>query len=383
MKPGPDMPAPLTVELQLQRPGLDIQVQFRVPAGHVCALVGHPGSGKTAVLQAAAGLLPARGGRVTLGAHVLFDAPGRVNQPPEQRRFAWVDGRGHLFAHLTVRQNLAYGLDPAVPAAAKRQAVSEAAEQFGLGPVLERHPKHLDVPLRQRVALARALLSRPRALVLHDPLAEVAPQDRDTLLDVLQHHLRRQRLPVLLSSPRMDEVIRLADDLVIVHEGRVAGAGPVNRMLSDVSMATFLEGVHAGSVLDGVVRQHDIQWLLSEVDVAGQRVAVPAVLASEGQHVRLKIRARDVSIHRQAIADSGQSNQLRGRITQVMLAGDHGSFGAVAAELERAIDAHGHVEAGEQIWALMTRRSIQQMGLAPGQDCHISFKSMAVSVATR
>lgn len=173
--------------------------------------------------------------------------------------------------------------------------------------------------------------------------------------------------------------------MVILHEGRVASAGPVPRVLSDVSLSTFLEGVHAGSVLEGRIRHHDIEWLLTDIEVAGQRVVVPALLHGEGRKVRLKVRARDVNIHRDPLEDTSVSNQLRGRIVQVMRAAHNGAYGAVAVELHRLLDAQAPEQGGPdvQVWSLLTRRSIDLMGLAPGQDCFVSFKAMAVSVTPR
>lgn len=378
------LPPPLAVELRLRQPGLDIQAQFRVPPGHVCALVGRPGSGTTAVMQCAAGLIPAQSGRVTVGNQVLYDTPTGVNLKPQDRRFAWVDGRGQLFPHMTVQGNLSYGHRHAQSRGLQGPEMATVVEWLGLGPALALWPNQLDVATRQKVALGRALLSCPQALMLHDPLAEIPAHEQPALLDLLNEQHLRFKIPTVLSTPRMDEVIRLADDVVILHEGRVASAGPLSRILSDVSLSTFLEGVHAGAVLEGVVRQHDIQWLLTDVNVAGQRVTVPAVLHNEGRRVRLKVRARDINIHREPLQDSSVSNQLRARITQVMLAGDHGSYGAVAVDLLHTLDTAARPHSGgDQLWALMTRRSIQQMALEPGQDCYVSFKSMAVTVAPR
>ena len=378
------MSGPLSVELRLRRHGLDVQAQFRVAAGHVCALVGRPGSGKLALMQCAAGLLPATGGRITVGTEVMYDEPTRVVRPPEARRFAWVDGRGQLFRHLNVRRNLEYGYKRA-PAARHHAGFEEVIDWLDLRAMLALWPHQLNTSQRQRVALARALLSMPQALFLHDPLGEVPAHDQPVLLETLAELRSRCRIPIVFASPRIDEVIRLADEVVILHEGRVASAGPVSRVLSDVSLSTFLEGVHAGSVLEGRISHHDIEWLLTEVDVAGQRVVVPAMLQAEGKRVRLKVRARDVNIHREPLADTSVSNQLRGRITQVMLAGSNGSYGAVAVELHRLLNAHDTGPSGTDatVWSLMTRRSIQELDLAPGQDCHVSFKAMAVTVAPR
>jgi molybdate transport system ATP-binding protein len=378
-----ELPRLVAIELKLRQPDLDIQASFRVAAGHVCALVGPAGSGKTALMQAAAGLLPAQSGRITVGSEVLYDEPTRVNRPAQVRRFVWIDASGHLFPHLTVEQNLRWA-QSRVPAKATGPKLEEVLDWLDLKSALSLKPARLKPLLRQKVALARALVSCPNALFLRDPLGDLTPDDRDTMLDVLAQATLRYKIPTVLTTPRMPEVIRLADDVVVMHEGRVASAGPLKHIFSDVSLSSFLEGVQAGSVMEGVVRQHDIEWLLTDIDVAGQTVSVPAMLHSEGKQVRLKVRARDVNIHREKLDESSASNQLRARITQVMLAGENGSFGAVAVEIMRRYDAKGLLPGStETLWALLTRRSIQQMGLVPGMDCYASFKAMAVLVAPR
>lgn len=149
-----------------------------------------------------------------------------------------------------------------------------------------------------------------------------------------------------------------------------------------MSLSTFLEGVQAGSVLEGEVKRHDLQWLVSEVDVAGQRVTVPAMLHPVGNKVRLKLRARDINLHREMPYDTTASNLLRGRVTQVMLAGDHGTYGAVSIALDHALAPDGEDKAAEtQLWAMLTRKSIQDAEWEPGQPCVISFKAMATVVS--
>lgn len=378
------LPMPLSVELKLKRPTLDVLAQFRVAPGHVCALVGRPGSGKTALMQGAAGLLPVLSGRITLGTEVMYDEPTAVNRPPEVRKFAWVDRTGQLFPHLNVRRNLSYGAQ-GVALQPHRLGFDEVVEWLDLKAMLPLWPHQLSIAQRQTVALARAMLASPNALMLNDPLGDVPTHEQPPLVELISQMRARLKVPTVLVSPRIDEVIRLADDVVILHEGRVASAGPTARVLSDVSLSTFLEGLHAGSVLEATVRHHDIQWLLTEVDVVGQRITVPAVLHTEGRRVRLKVRARDVNVHREPLADTSISNQLRGRISQIMLAGNNGSYGAVAVDLHRLLDVQQTSGATQDaaIWALLTRRSIQEMGLAPGQDCYVSFKAMAVTVALR
>jgi len=376
------LPRTLSVELRLQQPGLDIRAQFRVLPGKVCALVGRTGSGKSALLKAAAGLMPAKGGRIALGTDAVYDSAARVNKPPHERRITWLDGHTHLFPHLNVKANLQYGI--------KGLGITRRAPEFekvvswlDLSSLLNRRPEALTVSQRVKVALGRALISGPNALLLDDPLGEVPAHEQEALLELLAEVPDRFKVPVVLVSPRMNEVIRLADEVVILHEGRMASAGPAAQILSDVSLSTFLEGVHAGSVLEGEVKRHDIDWLLSEVDVSGQRVTVPATLHPVGSKVRLKVRARDVTLHRAVPTDTSCSNHLRGRITQIMLAGEHGTYGAVGMELDRALDAadSSQVKSGAPIWALLTRKSIQKMGWAPGQPVVLGFKAMATTVS--
>lgn len=390
MSQAPQAPRTLSIELRLQRPGLDIRAQLRALPGHVCALVGRPGSGKSALLKAAAGLEPALGGRVALGGDALYDSATRVNRPPHERRLAWLDAHGHLFPHLDVRGNLLYGRGGQRGwgwwRPSRSAAMDEVVAWLDLGTQLHHRPERLTPTQRLKVVLGRALLASPNALLLDDPLGQVPEAEREPLLDLLADLPRRFRLPVLLVSPRMNEVIRLADETVILHEGRMASAGPTAHILSDVSLSTFLEGQHAGCVLEGEVKRHDIEWLLSEVDVAGQRVTVPATLHPVGGQVRLKVRARDISLHRKPPEDTSVSNHLRGRIHQVMLAGgNHGTYGAVTVTLDRALGLDGASGAqaapGPQVWAMLTRKAIEQMDWAPGQPCVLGFKAMATQVS--
>lgn len=380
-KPTKVPPPPLSVELRLQQPGLDIQAQFRVLPGRVCAIVGRGGGGKSVLLKATAGLHPSLGGRVAVGHLPLYDSVAGINLPPHLRRLAWLDSQGHLFPHLSVQDNLEYGLVRA-PKPVNGPSFDAVTQWLDLRSLFKARPARLNPSQRFKVALGRALLSAPRALLLDNPLGGVPEHDQPPLLDLLAQLPSRSRLPIVLVSPRMNEVIRMADDVIVLHEGRMTSGGLATQILSDVSLSTFLEGVDAGSVIEGEIKRHDIEWLLSEVDVAGQRVTAPAILHAVGRRVRLKVRARDVSLHRDLIEGSSASNQLRGRITQVMLAGENGSYGAVGVELDHVREPGDFsAQPGVHIWALLTRKSIQQMDLAPGKACVASFKAMSVAVS--
>jgi len=204
------LPRALSVELRLQHPGLDIRAQFRVLPGRVCALVGRSGAGKTAILKAAAGLTPARGGRIALGNEAIYDSAANINKPPHERRLGWLDGNAHLFPHMDVRGNLAYG-----SLGLRRKQANpmheDVVQWLDLNTLMRRRPEALTSSQRLRVALGRALLAYPNALLLDDPLGAVPEHEQEGMLELLAEIPTRFMLPIVLVSPRMNEVIRLAD----------------------------------------------------------------------------------------------------------------------------------------------------------------------------
>lgn len=376
------LPRSLSVDLHVRQPGLEVQAQLRALPGRVSALVGRVENGQRAILEGVAGLRPVIAGRVALGADALFESRRGLNVPPHRRRLGWLDAEAHLFPHLTIERNLAYGAR-ALGARMKVGPgldVPSLVKWLDLSAMMERRPHELNAMQRVRAALGRALAADPQGLLMDDPLGRVPEPERPELLELLAQVAHRFHLPVLMTTPRMEEVVRMADDVVILHDGRMAGAGPIAQVLSDVSLSTFLEGFHAGSILEGAVTRHDIEWVVSEVDVCGQCVTVPATLHPVGTRVRLKVRARDVSLHREVPTDSSSTNVLRGRITQVMLAGQSGTYGAVGVELARELDERLELKAGAQIWGLVTRQAIEQMNWQPGEPCVVGFNAMAAQV---
>lgn len=376
------LPRSLSVDLHVRQPGLEVQAQLRALPGRVSALVGRVENGQRAILEGVAGLRPVIAGRVALGPDAVFESRRGLNVPPHQRRLGWLDAETHLFPHLTIERNLAYGARAQGPRmkVAPGLDVPSLVKWLDLSAMVDRRPHELNASQRVRAALGRALAADPQGLLMDDPLGRVPDPERPELLELLAQVAHRFHLPVLMATPRMEEVVRMADDVIILHDGRMAGAGPIAQVLSDVSLSTFLEGFHAGSILEGAVTRHDIEWVVSEVDVCGQCVTVPATLHPVGTRVRLKVRARDVSLHREVPTDSSNTNVLRGRITQVMLAGQNGTYGAVGVELARELDDRLELKAGAQIWGLVTRQAIEQMNWQPGEPCVVGFNAMAAQV---
>ncbi|RZU00762.1 molybdenum ABC transporter ATP-binding protein [Rivibacter subsaxonicus] len=358
----------LEIDLQLARGEAVVQARFEVPAHGVTALVGRSGAGKSSVLLAAAGLLRPRSGRVALNGTALFDAARGIDLPPHARRLGLVFQDGRLLPHRSVRANLLYGAVRA-PRDASGPELDEVVALLGIEPLLGRRPFQLSGGERQRVAIGRALLSRPRALLMDEPLASLDPPRRHELLGYLAALPARWQLPILYVTHQMDEVLRLADHVVLMSEHKVAAQGPALALLSDLSLGPLVGRFEAGAVLEGRVVEQLADWQLSVVQVAGQAVTVPMIEAPLGAAVRLRIRARDVALQR-AVLPSSASNQLSGTVTRIV------EREAPYAAVEIALGAA--TAPGECLWALVTRRSVQSLGLAPGQPAVASFKAVAV-----
>jgi len=372
----------LQVDLRLERGGLAVAACFEVAPRGITALIGRSGAGKSTLLQAIAGLLRPADGRVTLDGTTLLDRAAGIELPPARRRLGLVFQDGRLFPHRSVRGNLLYGAERA-PRDAPGPRLDEVVALLDLAPLLERRPFQLSGGERQRVALGRALLARPRALLMDEPLASLDPPRRHELLGYLAALPARLDLPILYVTHQMDEVMRLADRVVLLAEGRVAASGPALELLSDLTLGPLVGRFEAGSVLAGHVLEHLSGWQLSVVEVAGQRVTVPqiaapgahpavdpgGVLAPVGSGVRLRVRARDVALQHERL-DSSASNQLAGTVLRVL----EREPPYAAVELALTPDA----AAGERLWALVTQRSVHALGLAPGRPMVASFKAVAV-----
>jgi iron(III) transport system ATP-binding protein len=195
-------------------------VHLQVRRGELVAVLGPSGCGKTTLLRAIAGHLPLRAGRISVGERVLSTAQARVR--PEKRGVGWVPQEASLFPHLTVRQNIAYGVPPGRSRAAR---VDELAELVGLAPLLDRQPHQLSGGQGQRVALARALAPGPDLLLLDEPFAALDRKLRAALRVDVAELLRDQHTTALLVTHDQEEALTLADRVAVLRDGKVLQVG--------------------------------------------------------------------------------------------------------------------------------------------------------------
>jgi molybdate transport system ATP-binding protein len=213
----------LELDLAVVRDGFALEVQLSLGPGPT-ALVGPNGAGKSTLLRAILGAVPVRRGRIVLDGHPLLDTDRDVSLATEERRVAWVPQEYALFPHLTVRENVAFG----VPGPAGHARADALIGQLGLEPLRSRRPGALSGGERQKVSLARALATEPRALLLDEPLAALDADTREATRSFLAETLHRLAIPSLVVTHEMRDVLALGGPVVLLEAGRIRSTGTLD-----------------------------------------------------------------------------------------------------------------------------------------------------------
>ncbi|GEP10682.1 molybdenum ABC transporter ATP-binding protein [Methylobacterium gnaphalii] len=352
----------IDVELSLRRGAFALDVAFAAGAG-LTALFGRSGSGKTTVIHLIAGLAQPDRGRITVDGTVLLDTARHIRAPVHLRRIGCVFQEARLLPHLSVRHNLGFGRW-----FARRQGVETSApevdnvvEMLGIGPLLERHPAGLSGGERQRVAIGRALLSKPRLLLMDEPLSALDASRKNEILPYIERMRDEAGIPIVYVSHSVEEVSRLASTVVVLEAGRVSASGPADDVLRRPDLIPH--ATEAGAILSMTVAAHDEVTGLTRLSGPAGQLTVPRLGAAPGSAVRLRVPARDVLIATAWPHGLSARNVFPGRITTMREAG---------ASVMVEIDCNGAILA-----ARVTRASARDLDLTPGHAVFAIVKSVA------
>ncbi len=225
-------------------------VDLHVREGEFCVLLGPTGAGKTVLVECIAGLQRPTAGSVRLAGR---DVTG---WPPERREVAYVPQDYCLFPHLTVRENIAFGLRlRGVDGPGRAQRIADLASLLQVEPLLDRHPLTLSGGEKQRVALARALAIRPRLLLLDEPLAALDARTREQVADELKAVQRESGTTTIHVSHDLEETWALADQVAVLVDGRLLQAGTPREVFDRPSTRALAEFVGSGNLLEGRVEE--------------------------------------------------------------------------------------------------------------------------------
>lgn len=345
----------IRVHFKLSWPQFTLDVNLSLPGRGVTALFGHSGSGKTTLLRCIAGLQLAPDGFLSVHGETWQNESTFL--PTYRRPLGYVFQEASLFAHLSVRRNLEYGVKR-VPAPQRKITLQSVIELLDVGSLLDRSPHSLSGGERQRVAIARALAVSPRLLLMDEPLASLDLARKQEILPYVQRLHDDLDIPVLYVSHSPDEVARLADHVVLLSHGRAIAQGGMHEILTRLDLAgAFADD--AGVVIDAVVADHDDRDHLTRLDFPGGSVFVARCLEAVGKRLRIRIQASDVSLATRKAEESSFLNLLSGSVVelsgankpgQVLVKLDIGGTPLVARVTERS-RRNLRIEAGQQLWA--------------------------------
>lgn len=342
--------------------GFDLDVALALPAKGVTAVFGPSGCGKTTLLRLVAGLETARDGFCKVGDEIWQDGARVV--APHKRRVGYVFQDANLFPHLTVSRNLSYGTRRTAPGE-RLPTLDPVVELLGIGGLLDRRPSRLSGGERQRVAIARALAVNPRILLMDEPLAALDLARKSEVLPYLKTLQRELEIPVLYVTHAPDEVAQLASHLVVLRSGRCIADGPIQEVLSRGDLPIVL-GEDTCSVFDAVVAGRDPEDHLLRLRIGAQELLVREHPYGEGETIRVRILARDVSLSLERQAETSILNHLSVEVMEV-IQDAHPAQALVRLSLE-----------GAPLLARVTHRSLRVLGIRPGMRVWAQVKTMAL-----
>lgn len=294
-----------------------LDVSFEIPPG-ITILFGPSGAGKSTLLDCLAGLEQPDAGRIVLGRDVLFDSSGHTNLPPQKRRIAYVFQSLALFPHMSVEDNVTYGLTH-LQQQDRRARALEVLAAFRVENLKTRKPEEISGGEKQRVALARSLVTLPRLLLLDEPLTGLDAELKTAIVDDLRAWNAAQRIPILYVTHSRDEVDALGERVIAMDHGRVVSAGTPREVLDAprrkrLAQAAGFENLLRGTVTD--VREAD-GLMRVRLEASACEIEVPLGYAAAGSHAQIAIRAGDVLLATEPPRGLSARNVLAGRIVSL------------------------------------------------------------------
>ena len=297
--------------------GFAIDAGFDASPGFTMIL-GPSGSGKTTLLNCVAGFIRPDAGRIALGARVLFESDERIFMPVAERRLAYVFQNLALFPHLTVAQNVQYGIAKA-PGAERRARMMAMLESFRIAHLVARKPGEISGGERQRTALARSLVTNPAALLLDEPLTALDNATKSKILDDLRAWNAVHEIPILYVTHSADEAFALGERVVVLEAGRILAQGMPQHVLTTPRHETIAQVVGFENVFDATVRSiaETQGTMLCQLNGGPTHLEVPLGHAEPGERVLVAIRAGDIIVASDKPQGLSARNAFAGRILSI------------------------------------------------------------------
>jgi molybdate transport system ATP-binding protein len=356
----------LSVRVTLS-PTFTLDVTMTAASG-ITILFGASGSGKSTLLRSVAGLVRPDAGSISVGSRVLFDASSGRNLPVRQRRVGYVFQHLALFPHMSVADNLEYGLHDR-PAGVRREQIGTIAESFRIQHALARRPDAISGGERQRAALARSLVTNPDVLLLDEPLSALDHATQSRIIDDLRAWNAAHDIPILYVTHAHREVFALGERVVVLDHGHVVASGVPHEVLDLPEQEGLARIAGFENVFDAVVtdRKPDVGTMHCTLTGSTTDLEVPLARGEAGTPVRIAIRAGDILLAAEAPRGLSARNVIHGRITSLVREGP-----TVVVR----------VDAGAPFVVHVTPGAVDALGLGPGSQAWLIVKTYSCRIVS-
>lgn len=338
---------------------LSLAVEIEIASQGVTAIFGRSGAGKSSLINIISGLSTPLEGQIYLNERTLFDCEKRINLPPEKRNIGYVFQEPRLFPHYTVAGNLKYGCKRL-----ESDKFLHIVQLLGIEPLLNRYPDSLSGGEKQRVAIGRALLSNPEMLLMDEPLSALDLPRKNELLAYLSQLAKQVKIPILYVSHSLDEVVRLADKMVLLDKGNVIAYAPTSEVINSPIFSPWQAETKTSLLELPIIGEH-ADYKLLQLGLGTQSVWVNTQPRYQmGDKLRIRIASRDVSLALQKPEQTSIRNILFGTICQIERQPDRLDI-ALAVEQQ-------------QIWATISLWAFDELQLALGQAIYLQIKSISI-----
>ncbi len=354
-------PAELVVRVRKKLPGgFELDAELRAAAGFTI-LFGPSGAGKTTLLHCVSGLHSPDAGRVAVGALVLFDSQLRIDVPVRRRAIGYLFQTLALFPHLTVEQNVGYGLAK-IPAGERRGRIAAVLESFRLAHLRRRKPSEISGGERQRVALARSLITDPKTLLLDEPLSALDAATKSSIISDLRKWNAARRIPILYVTHSPAEAFALGERVIVLVSGKVLAQGTPQQVLGAPRHETVAQLADFENIFDATVAhlRPDHGTMRCRLKDSAVELEVPLGGAEVGSPVRIAIRAGDIIVATDRPRGLSARNAFQGCIVSVE---------------RRGVTVLVSVEAGVTFEVHLTPDACEELRLRPGRPVWLVIKT--------
>ena len=352
------------IKFELTQGNFKSNIDFDLSSDKIIAITGLSGSGKSTIAKVICGLISPNKGLIKLNDKILYCSNSRINISPNLRKIGMVFQEPRLFSHMTVINNLLYGQRR--NAKLNHKKLEKIIEILGIKNILERKTYNLSGGESQRVSIGRALLSEPKILILDEPLTGLDTPRQNKILSIIKDINKKIKIPILFISHSLDEIIFIAEKIIIIEKGKVVAQGPIDEIISYKKLSYFNKGNKKSSLIKGVIIGHDKEYLSSTINIDGVLMTLKRINDKIGSNQILKIFSKDISIATEIPINISINNILETKIKKIKIEKQKGSV-----NLTLSIGK-------QEITSEVTFRSYKKLKLNIGLQVYALIKAVSI-----